>query len=60
MSKDNWLTLSQTIDGTVSEKWPEIPQLNQPTPGGQASSSGAAGFVYSGLRQEIVPLAPAT
>src|SRR5690554_6456080 len=55
MSKDNWLTLSQTIDGTVSEKWPEIPQLNQPTPGGQASSSGAAGFVYSGLKQEIVP-----
>src|SRR5690606_28361260 len=55
MSKDNWLTLSQTIDGTVSEKWPEIPQLNQPTPGGQAPSSGAAGFVYSGLRQEIVP-----
>ena len=55
MGKDNWLTLSQTIDGTVSKKWPEIPQLSQPTPGGQASSSGAAGFVYSGLRQEIIP-----
>ncbi len=46
MGNDNWLRLSQTIDGAVSEKWPEIPQLNQPSPGGQASSSGAAGFVY--------------
>ena len=55
MGNDNWLRLSQTIDGAVSEKWPEIPQLNQPSPGGQASSSGAAGFVYSGLKQEIVP-----
>lgn len=55
MGTQNWLQLSQTIVGTVSEKWPDIPQINQPTPGGQAPPAGATGFVYSGLKQEIVP-----
>ena len=64
MNKQNWLQLSENIAGKVSERWPDIPQINQPTPGGQVQPSGATAsgatvgdtvFIYSGLKQEIVP-----
>lgn len=52
---DHWESLPLNINGTVSKKWPDIPAINKPSPGGRTCSPEAAGFVYSGLKQEIVP-----